>query len=80
MMPPICCICNKDLKPDEGGLIYFIEDTDDIITNERLSQPGFEGHPSNAFWFCEKHYPAAKELSHLTKKEAFIILEDKKLI
>ena len=75
MMPPLCCICNKDFGPNEGGLIYFTEDEDDKIANERLSQPGFVGHPPNAFWFCGKHYPAAKELSNLTKKEAFKILK-----
>ena len=74
MMPPICCICDEDFEPSEGGLIYFTEDENDKIANERLSQPGIVGHPPNAFWFCEKHYPAAKELSNLTKKEAFIIL------
>jgi len=77
MMPPLCCICDKDFEPNEGGLIYFMEDEADKIANERLRQPGFVGHPPNAFWFCEKHYPAAKELSYLTKKEAFMILKDK---
>ncbi len=71
MMPPICCICDEDFEPDVGGLIYFTEEENDKIANKRLSQPGYVGHPPNAFWFCEKHYPEAKKLSHLTKTEAF---------
>ena len=70
-MPPMCCICDEDFGSDEGGLIYFTETENDKIANKRLSQPGFVGHPTNAFWFCEKHYPSAKKLSHLTKSEAF---------
>jgi len=74
-MPPICCICDEDFEPNEGGLIYFKEDEDNKIANKRLRQPGFVGHPPNAFWFCEKHYTAAKKLDHLTKKEAFKVLK-----
>lgn len=76
MMPPECCICHKDFIPDKGGLIYFVEDSDDIAFNKRFEEPGFTGHPSNAFWFCEKHYKKASELSNMTKKEAFKILND----
>lgn len=76
MKPPICHICHNDFEPAEGGLVYFAEDQNDKISNERLQQPGFVGHPSNAFWFCGKHYPAAKELGNLTKTEAFKILRN----
>ncbi len=75
MMPPECCICHKDFPPNEGGLIYFTEDEQDTKFNERFKESGFVGHPSNAFWFCEKHYKKAKELSSLTRKEAFKILK-----
>ena len=78
MMPPLCCICHKSFESSEGGLIYFTEDEDDKIANERLNQPGFVGHPPNAFWFCEKHYPSANKLSNLTKKEAFKVLKKQK--
>ncbi|OQY02746.1 MAG: hypothetical protein B6I20_06550 [Bacteroidetes bacterium 4572_117] len=77
MMPPICCICDEDFEPGKGGLIYFVEDEEDKIANQRLRQPGFVGHPPNAFWFCAKHYTKAKKISHLTKHEAFSILKQK---
>ena len=70
MKPPICEICHEDFF-EKGGLIYFKEDEADIAHNKILNQPGYVGHPSNAFWFCEKHYENAKKLQHLTKKEAF---------
>jgi len=76
MMPPECCICDKDFPPEKGGLIYFTEDENDKAFNKRFEEPGFVGHPSNAFWFCEKHYPKASEYSRLTKKEAFKILKE----
>ncbi|MBN1253153.1 MAG: hypothetical protein JXR51_03990 [Bacteroidales bacterium] len=75
MKPPICCLCNDRFEPSSGGLIYFTEDQDDKKHNEILKQPGYTGHPSNAFWFCEKHYLQAKKLSNLTKSEAFKILK-----
>jgi len=77
MMPPECCICGKDLLPNEGGLIYFTEDDHDAIFNKRFEEPGFTGHPSNAFWFCKDHYCEAKKHSCLTKKEAFKFLNEK---
>ncbi len=73
MKPPICAICDKDFF-DEGGLIYFKETEKDKEFNQRLKQPGYTGHPSNAFWFCNEHYRQAKKLSHLTKTEAFKLL------
>lgn len=75
MMPPNCCICHEDFPPDEGGLIYFAEDEADRDFNKRFEEPGFVGHPSNAYWFCKKHYKKAITLSHLTKKEAFKSLD-----
>ena len=74
MMPPICAICDEDFF-DEGGLIYFKETEEDKIFNERLRQPGYVGHPANAFWFCGKHYAQAKKLEHLTKSEAFELMK-----
>ena len=38
---------------------------------------GLTGHPPYADWFCDKHYAAAKELSHLTIPEAIEILKEK---
>jgi len=75
MEPPICAICNNRFF-GSGGLIYFKETDEDIVFNERLKQPGFVGHPSNAFWFCEKHTISAKKYSYLTKTETFEILKN----
>ena len=77
MKPPICCICHNNFEPNEGGLIYFVETEEDKTANERLRQPGFVGHPPNAFWFCGEHYSEAKKLNDLTKTEAFKILKQK---
>ena len=76
MMPPECCICDKDFPPSEGGLIYFTEDEEDKKYNKRFEEPGFVGHPSNAFWFCGDHYNEALKLSNLNKKEAIKILKE----
>jgi len=73
MKPPICAICNSRFF-EGGGLIYFKEDQEDKKFNKRFEREGFVGHPSNAFWFCATHYAKAKEVSHLTKKEAFLSL------
>ena len=70
MRPPICDICHEDILEGEH-LIYFQEDEADKAMRKRLSEPGMTGHPSNAFWFCEKHYQIAKEFSEMTKKDAF---------
>jgi hypothetical protein len=74
MMPPECYICGKDLLPNEGGLIYFSEDKEDLLFNKRLEQPGYTGHPTNAFWFCKDHYIEAKKFSHLSKSEALKLI------
>jgi hypothetical protein len=76
MMPPICCICHERFNPIDGGLIYFDEDEEDKICNERLRQPGYCGHPSNAFWFCEIHISEAVKYQNLQKKEAMKILRE----
>jgi hypothetical protein len=70
MMPPICSICNERFDPEKGGLIYFTEDEEDKIFNERLRQPGYVGHPTNAFWFCEMHIKEANKYRNLHKDEA----------
>jgi len=75
MKPPICHICHERFFSN-GGLIYFKEDEQDVIFNKRFEERGFVGHPSNAFWFCEKHFAKAKELKDLTKTEALPILNE----
>ena len=76
MKPPICSVCHRDFYKD-GGLVYFKETEKDKANNERLQQRGMTGHPSNAFWFCEKHYEYARSLSDLTKIEAFQLINEK---
>ena len=66
MKPPVCCICDKNLEADEGGLVYFKRRPSDLKWDERAKQPGFVGHPPYAEWFCGRHYERAKELSDLT--------------
>lgn len=75
MKPPICEICYEDFF-EGGGLIYFKEEQYDKEFNKRFEEEGFCGHPSNAFWFCAKHFAKAKELQNLNKKEAFKILRE----
>jgi hypothetical protein len=75
MMPPNCSICREDCFED-GKLVYFAETEEDKIGNERLRQPGFTGHPPNAFWFCGKHFEEAAKLENLTKYEAFKVLKE----
>ncbi len=76
MMPPICSICHKRFSPEEGGLSYFAEDEEDKVYNEKLRQPGYTGHPSNAFWFCGLHIAEAKKHQNLYKKDALKILKE----
>jgi len=69
MKPPICEICD-DRFLSGGGLIYFTQDENDKKFNERLKIKGFVGHPTNAFWFCEKHIYIARKYSDLVKTQA----------
>lgn len=66
----MCCICNKNLDSDEGGLVYFKKRPRDFEWDERAKEPGFVGHPPYAEWFCGEHYKKAKDLSDLTVDEA----------
>jgi len=75
MMPPNCCICREDCF-SSGRLIFFSETDEDKIELERLRQPGFVGHPPNAFWFCDKHYEKAAELQNNTKIIALPLIKE----
>jgi len=76
MKPPICSICNERFNPSEGGLIYFVEDEEDVARNKLLREPGFVGHPSNAFWFCGLHIDVAKKYRNLHKKDALKLIRE----
>ena len=75
MKPPICIICNKDfnLNKKGRGLIYFKETEDDIKRRKLVEEKGIVEHPSNAEWFCKKHYKKAKKLVELPLKNALKI-------
>ena len=69
MKPPICCICDKELEPSEGGLVYFKKRDSDIEWDKKVEEE-LVGHPPYAEWFCDLHYQKAKDLAHLTIDEA----------
>lgn len=70
MRLPIYGICNKEMEPDEGGLIYFKKRPSDIEWDKIMEETGLVGHPPYAEWFCNKHYKKAKKLENLTIDEA----------
>ena len=75
MRPPECAIC--DLRMDSNSdceLIYFARRPEDDAWHERMKQIDGVGHPPEAEWFCERHFPRAKELSRMTISEAMKIL------
>lgn len=67
MKPPICAICNIKFDPiNSGGLVYFTRRPSDEEWHQKMEAIKGKGHPPESAWFCEKHYPLAHELSHLT--------------
>ena len=75
MRPPICRICNKNLKEkNDGGLIYFKKLLSDIEWESRMEEIGGVGHPPYAEWFCKKHYEQANKLKSLSIDDALKIL------
>jgi hypothetical protein len=67
MKPPICAICGIKFDPiNSGGLVYFKMRQSDIEWHERMKKIKGTGHPPESAWFCDKHYPLANDLSHLT--------------
>jgi len=73
MKPPICHTCGLRFF-DGGGLVRFKETEEDEEFNKRFEQKGFVGHPTNVFWFCKDHIEEALKYQHLTKTEAFQLL------
>lgn len=73
MIPPICCICHERFNPSSeiSGLIYFKEDDEDRKLYERIDKEHIVAHPSNAYWFCEKHFHLGLKNKEFTKTEAF---------
>lgn len=77
MKPPICHICGKFIKSEEGGLVYFEKRERDLEWDKKASRPGFCGHPPYAEYFCQEHYALAKENSRLPIDEAMGILKSR---
>lgn len=68
MRPPICAVCNKDFRKDfdnselSGGTVRF---------SDYINLPnGKVGHPNGLEWFCSEHIKKARNLTHLTAKQA----------
>ncbi|NVM28305.1 MAG: hypothetical protein HWN65_05645 [Candidatus Helarchaeota archaeon] len=75
MKPPICCLCDKELEENEGGLVYFKKSPSDLEWDNKMKQPGMTGHPPYADWFCDVHLGKAKKLTNLTIQEALKLLK-----
>jgi hypothetical protein len=78
MLPPICCICDKDFRDSdeaEGGLVYFKKRPSDLEWEKKMEEEHSTGHPPYAEWFCSEHYQKAKELEELNIDEAMAILK-----
>ncbi len=86
MKPPICVVCDKDLKENSifdektekiSGLLTFKKIESDYEFDRRVREENIIGHPPYVEWFCEDHYIEAKKLIHLPRKEAIKILSEK---
>ena len=75
MKPPVCCICDKRLDPNEGGLIYFKKRLSDQKWDKEMEKDGMVGHPPYAEWFCGDHYQKASGLKDIPIDKALKILE-----
>ena len=71
MMPPTCCLCDlSDQKDNEFNLVYFASTPEVKQWQHEMDTSGLTGHPPNAAWFCQFHFPAAKRLSSLPIDQA----------
>lgn len=71
MMPPECCLCAPSgQKESESNLVYFASTPEVKQWQHEMDKSGLTGHPPNAAWFCQLHFPAAKRLSSLPIDQA----------
>jgi hypothetical protein len=73
MRPPLCAVCDERFSPfgdSEAGLVSFARDPADAEWYRRAEEPGFTGHPPHQEWFCARHAPLARGLSHQTLSQA----------
>jgi len=76
MMPPTCCLCDlSDQKDNEFNLVYFASTPEVKQWQYEMDTSGLTGHPPNAAWFCQFHFPAAKRLSSLPIDQAMAELK-----
>jgi len=78
MRPPVCGICDHNLEEKEGGVIYFKKRFSDKVWDSPMKRIHGTGHPPNAEWFCNKHYPRAKELQELTIDKAMALMREER--
>jgi len=79
MMPPECTYCGRDQAeyPDLGfDLIYFKPTAEDDAWHMHAMEEGTDGHPPNAFWFCNDHIEKAKKHQSLNAKVALMNIGD----
>jgi len=62
MRPPLCAVCERDVK-SQDGLVRFVSRATDLDWRERARQPGFVGHPPDTDWFCAVHLSPARALA-----------------
>ncbi len=70
MRPPICAICNRDVRdcPDlKFDLVRFAD-------FEAMEGPG---HPKGLEWFCSDHIKPAQERDHLFESDAIQEIKEK---
>lgn len=62
MKPPVCVICDRDLRDGGGDLVEFAKSDGDFEWDRLAEQSGMSGHPPYAEWFCDEHLGWALEL------------------
>jgi len=72
MMPPCCVLC----EDENCSLIFFAECPEDQEWYRRAKEPGFTGHPPNAYWFCTQHFNTAEKYAHLQSKAALAKIKE----
>jgi len=76
MMPPECCLCDLPGGTDnEFNLVYFASTPEVKQWQHKMEESGLTGHPPNAAWFCQFHFPAADQLSSLPIDQAMTELK-----
>lgn len=77
MRPPKCVICGKKSKSHSSGfkLVSFKLTKEQQEHNNRMKSENRVGHPRGKDWFCDFHYPRAKQLKQLSNIEAIELIK-----